>query len=112
PFGIGAAARAGSTERGTDDAPKTTVASYDSIVAALGAAATPAVDEWYLSVDGDQRGPYKREILEEEIPKYADQEVYVWRGGFDDGRPPAEGPELVPGLRLVAPPPAGVVRGA
>jgi predicted Zn finger-like uncharacterized protein len=108
---FGAGARGGSTEEG-DDAPKTTIASYDSIVAALGAATSPPPDEWYLSVDGDQRGPYTREALEEEVPKYDDQELYVWREGFDDWKPPAEVPELEIGLRLTPPPSAGVIRGA
>jgi predicted Zn finger-like uncharacterized protein len=108
---FGAGVRGGSTEDG-EEGPKTTIASYDSIVAALGAATAPPPDEWYLSVDGDQRGPFKKDALEEEIPKYDDQELYVWREGFSDWLPPAEVPELEVGLRLTAPPVAGVVRGA
>jgi predicted Zn finger-like uncharacterized protein len=109
---FGAGVGDGSTEDG-DDAPKTTIASYDSIVAALGAATAPPPDEWYLSVDGDQRGPFKKEALEEEIPKYTDdEELYVWREGFTEWLPPADVPELEMGLRLTPPPVAGVIRGA
>jgi predicted Zn finger-like uncharacterized protein len=104
PLGVG-------TEEDELDAPKTTVASFENMAAALGAATASAPDEWFLSIDGDQRGPFTRETLEEEIPKYVDQEVYVWREGFAGWKPVTEAVELEPGLRLTPPPPAGVVRG-
>jgi predicted Zn finger-like uncharacterized protein len=106
----GARDAAGSFD-GDDRGPKTTIASFDDIAASLGASPEPP-DEWYLSVDGEQRGPFTKEVLEEEIPRFADQEHYVWHEGFEDWLPPSEVEELDPSLRLSPPPPAGVVRGS
>jgi len=94
-----------------DDGGKTTVASFDSIAAALHATADGSDEEWYLSVDGEQHGPFSKEVLEEEIPKYPDAELYVWKEGFEDWKPIEDVPELDPELRLAPPPPAGVVKG-
>lgn len=45
-------------------------------------------DDWYLSVDGDQEGPFPPERAREWIAARApDDEIYCWRDGFDDWLP-------------------------
>jgi predicted Zn finger-like uncharacterized protein len=110
---FGADAVADTGPGGDDDevGPPTQINAFDDLAKAL-AATAEAQDEWYLSVDGDQRGPFARQALEEEIPKLTGEDVFVWRDGFGDWKPLADVPELDPDLRLAPAPSSGVVRGA
>ncbi|HEY3353653.1 MAG TPA: GYF domain-containing protein [Polyangia bacterium] len=97
---------------GPDFGGATQIAAIGDLATTLGRATEEAQEDWFLSVDGDQRGPFARDALEEEIPKLAGEDVFVWREGFDDWKPLADVPELDPDLRLGPPPSSGVVRGA
>jgi predicted Zn finger-like uncharacterized protein len=111
-FGAGTLAEP-STEDGDGFASegRTQIAAFSDLAAALGQA-PEAPEEWYVSVDGDQRGPFARDALELEIPRLTGEDVFVWRDGFDDWKPLSDVPELDPELRLGPPPSSGLVRGA
>ena len=50
---------------------------------------------WYLVIDGEQVGPVTLEELSKLVEKQAsDSEVFIWREGFSDWKPPAEVEEL------------------
>jgi predicted Zn finger-like uncharacterized protein len=70
----------------------------------------PPDDEWYVSVDGVQEGPFSLERAREWVSsRGSDEEIYCWRDTFDDWLPVEDVPELqnarrVSKLALRAPP--------
>lgn len=65
----------------------------------------PAQQQWYLGVDGAQRGPYDQGGLAEQARSGAlRRETLVWRSGMAQWTPAAEVPELAGVLGSVPPP--------
>jgi predicted Zn finger-like uncharacterized protein len=55
------------------------------------------IEEWHLSVDGVPSGPFHMDSLARRIiveRTAGDQELFVWRDGFDDWVPPRDVPEV------------------
>jgi predicted Zn finger-like uncharacterized protein len=76
----------------------------------------PPDDEWYLSVDGVQEGPFSLERAREwVVSRDQDDEIFCWRDSFDDWLPIHEVPELASARRgsklALRPPPIGRTPG-
>lgn len=66
-------------------------------IAALRAPAVSEQEEWHISVDGVAAGPFRLEALAQRViveRAAGDQEIFIWRDGFDDWQPPGEVPEV------------------
>ncbi|MEO6951802.1 MAG: AgmX/PglI C-terminal domain-containing protein [Polyangia bacterium] len=56
---------------------------------------TPTLDDWFLSFDGEQEGPFSLARAHERLrANHADNEVHAWRPGFLVWLPAEEVPEL------------------
>ena len=86
--------------------------------------AAKELDDWYVSFDGDQEGPFSVERAIERVKKEGSgKEAHAWRPGFLVWLPVEEVPELAPALlgpkaggraqvRASKPTPIGVGRGS
>jgi uncharacterized membrane protein YgcG len=80
-------------------------------IAALRAPAASEQEEWHLSVDGVATGPFRLQALAQRIiieRAAGDQELFIWRDGFDDWQPPGEVPEVRAAVERMRP---GLPRG-
>ncbi|MDW8283507.1 MAG: AgmX/PglI C-terminal domain-containing protein [Myxococcales bacterium] len=80
--------------RGSD---ATIVGTPELLVGSHASPPPPDPEEWHISVDGVAHGPMRLEALAQRIVlerAAGDQEIYVWRDGFDDWQLPRDVPEV------------------
>jgi predicted Zn finger-like uncharacterized protein len=71
---------------------------------------TPAPDlgadiEWFVSIDGEQEGPFTLPEARKRVSKKKpDEEMFAWQEGFEDWLPIDKVPELAPHLPTARPP--------
>ena len=60
--------------------------------------------EWYISIDGEARGPGSTDALRGFLKNTDPKRVHVWREGFDGWKRASEVPELCGPVRPPPPP--------
>lgn len=78
--------------------------------AMVAAAATSSLEEWYLSVDGKQEGPFNPEEAQKRVSKRPlGSEMFAWRDDFEEWLPVEQVPILAVHLPRHTPPSNAVV---
>ena len=93
-----------------DETPSPSMPSLDTSDASGDDSSPPVEIEWYVSIDGEQEGPFTLALAQKRVGKKQPQEeMFAWQEGFDDWLPVEKVPELA--AHVPAPKPERGKRG-